>query len=74
VEVLHCAISNYDGEGKLFLGTNDDVSSLIAAASAGWGAIVGEVTVPVRRLGALLEEREIPSTFGLLSIDIEART
>jgi FkbM family methyltransferase len=71
VEVVHCAISNYDGEGKLYLGTNEDVSSLIASASAGWGPIVGEVAVPVRRLGALLEERKIPRSFGLLSIDIE---
>lgn len=71
VDLLNCAVSDYDGEAPFYLGANDDVSSLDRDASAGWGGLAGEVIVPVRRLGPLLNERGVPEKFGLLSIDIE---
>lgn len=71
IDLIQCAVSDYDGEATFFLGVNADVSSLNEGASAGWGPIVGQVTVPVRRLGPLLRERQVPEDFGLLSIDIE---
>ena len=71
VEILPFAVSDYDGEATFYLGQNDDVSSLTKSAALGWGPLTGEVTVPVRRLGPLLRGRDIPTDFGLLSIDIE---
>ena len=71
MDLLNYAVSDYDGEATFYLGANDDVSSLDRDASAGWGGLTGEVLVPVRRLGPLLDERGVPEEFGLLSIDIE---
>lgn len=71
IELLNCAVSDYDGEATFYLGVNEDVSSLDQNASAGWGPLAGEIRVAVRRLGPLLKERGIPEQFGLLSIDIE---
>lgn len=71
MELLNCAISDYEGEATFYLGVNDDVSSLDRNASEGWGPLAGEIRVPVRRLAPLLQERGVPEQFGLLSIDIE---
>lgn len=71
VEVVPYAISDFDGQATFYLGANNDVSSLNLQASLGWGPLTGAVTVPVRRLGPLLEERRIPKNFDVLSIDIE---
>lgn len=71
MDLVQCAVSDYDGEATFYLGVNDDVSSLNEYASLGWGPVAGEVTVPVRRLGPQLEKRGVPLDFGLLSIDIE---
>ncbi len=71
MELLNCAISDYEGQATFYLGVNDDVSSLDRSASEGWGPLAGEVSVPVRRLAPLLKERGVPEQFGLLSIDIE---
>ncbi len=71
IEVIECAVSDYDGEATFYLGVNDDVSSLNEHASLGWGPVAGQITVPVRRLGPLLRDRGIPQDFGLLSVDIE---
>lgn len=71
IELLNCAVSDYDGEAAFYLGVNEDVSSLDRDASVGWGPLAGEVRVAVRRLGPLLKERGVPEQFGLLSIDIE---
>ncbi len=71
VEVVPYAISDYEGEATFYLGINNDVSSLNEHASLGWGPLAGEVTVAVRRLGPLLEERGVPQDFDVLSIDIE---
>ncbi len=69
--VESCAVSDYEGEAMFTLGINDDVSSLNAATAAGWGPVHGQVSVPVRRLGSLLERHGIPQAFDLLSLDIE---
>ena len=69
--VESCAVSDYDGEAVFTLGINDDVSSLDGAAAEMWGPAHGRVTVPVRRLGPLLERHAVPLTFDLLSLDIE---
>lgn len=71
VELLNCAVSDYDGEATFYLGVNEDVSSLDREASSGWGPLAGEMRVAVRRLAPLLKERGVPERFGLLSIDIE---
>lgn len=71
IDLVQCAISDYDGEATFYLGVNDDVSSLNEHASLGWGPVAGQVEVPVRRLGPQLEKRGVPLDFGLLSIDIE---
>ena len=69
--VESCAVSDYDGEAVFSLGFNDDVSSLDAATAEKWGPLYGRVTVPVRRLGSLLQRHAIPPAFDLLSLDIE---
>lgn len=71
VEIIPCAVSDYTGEATFHLGINPDVSSLNADAAAGWGAITGEITVPVERLGNVLRDYGVPQDFDLLSIDIE---
>lgn len=70
-ELLNFAVSDYDGRATLHIGTNDDVSSLNAAAARGWGPTRGAVAVEVKRLGPLLQARAIPPDFDLLSLDIE---
>jgi FkbM family methyltransferase len=71
IELVSCAVSNYAGIGKLYLGANNGISSLQRHATAGWGPIRGEVAVPVRRLGEILAEHSIPLDFDVLSLDIE---
>lgn len=71
VEIIPCAVSDYTGEATFHLGVNPDVSSLNADAASGWGAITGEITVQVERLGNVLRDYGVPQDFDLLSIDIE---
>jgi FkbM family methyltransferase len=71
IELVSCAVSNYVGTGKLYLGSNNGISSLRRQATASWGPIRGEVEVPVRRLGEVLAEHSIPVDFDVLSLDIE---
>jgi FkbM family methyltransferase len=71
IALVHCAVSNSEGKGTLHIGVNDDVSSLTRANTEGWGAMRGEVEVPIRRLGPILEEHKIPTDFDFLSLDIE---
>ncbi len=70
-ELLNVAISDYDGSAVLHIGINDDVSSLDPGAAGAWGQIQGTVGVEVRRLHPLLQAREIPPDFDVLSLDIE---
>jgi FkbM family methyltransferase len=71
MSLINCAVSDYTGSATLHLGVNDDVSSLEAELSKGWGELRGSVTVAVRRLGDILNEHAIPIDFDLLSLDIE---
>jgi FkbM family methyltransferase len=71
VELVSCAISDYTGTTRFYIGANDGVSSLNRHAAAGWGPIKGEIEVPVRRLSEILAERSIPLDFDVLSLDVE---
>jgi FkbM family methyltransferase len=71
VEVVNCAVSDFNGRAQFTLGANDDVSSLEASSAASWGDTRGVVDVLVRRLPDLLEEARAPLCFDLLSLDIE---
>ena len=70
-KIIPCAVSDYDGQGKLTIGINDDVSSLAETEAARWGKARGSIEVDVRRLPDVLDENEIPCDFDLLSLDIE---
>lgn len=65
------AVSDFNGNAELTIGSNDDVSSLDPAVAASWGQTRGTVQVIVRRLPEILAEHGIPLEFGLLSLDIE---
>ncbi len=69
--LINCAVSDYSGTAKFFLGVNDDVSSLTHDAAQGWGAVQGEVEVTVERLSRILGQNGVPHDFDLLSIDAE---
>jgi FkbM family methyltransferase len=69
--VESCAVSDYDGEANFTLGIGPEVSSLDNDHAARWGPTSGQVTVPVWRLGTLLDRHAIPHAFDLLSLDIE---
>jgi FkbM family methyltransferase len=71
VKVVHCAVSDSEGKGVLHIGVNDGVSSLTEATAKLWGDTRGKVEVPIRRLGSILKENNIPHDFDLLSLDIE---
>lgn len=70
-ELVSCAIGTDEGRQSFFIGTNDDVSSLLEGAAKAWGEVRGRHEVQVRRLGPILEERAIPADFDILSLDIE---
>ncbi|MBY0338981.1 MAG: FkbM family methyltransferase [Acetobacteraceae bacterium] len=69
--LVNCAVSDYEGEARFFLGINADVSSLSRDVAEGWGSTTGEISVPVRRLPTILAEHGVPHAFDLLSLDIE---
>ncbi len=69
--LVNCAVSDYSGVAKFFLGVNDDVSSLTRDAALGWGEVQGEVEVKVEMLSRVLREHSIPLDFDVLSIDAE---
>jgi FkbM family methyltransferase len=71
VQIINCAVSNYNGTALFYIGVNNDVSSLQQNAALGWGPIQGTVDVTVRRLSEILQEYIIPFDFDLLSLDIE---
>jgi FkbM family methyltransferase len=73
VEIVNCAVSDYSGNGVLYIGVNDDVSSLQEQNAAGWGPTRGQIAVTVRRLSKILDENGIPRDFDLLSLDIEGQ-
>jgi FkbM family methyltransferase len=71
VRVVHCAVSDYEGSGMLYIGANDRVSSLSEVNARHWGEIRGRIQVPIRRLAGVLAEYAISLNFDLLSLGIE---
>lgn len=65
------AVSDEPGKGKLSLGINSDISSLSPEFTSAWGPVIGNISVPVRRLPDILNEYNVPHNFDLLSLDIE---
>lgn len=71
VTVVKSAVSDYVGEANLYIGTNDDVSSLTEQNALSWGETKGKIEVGVRLLSEILSQHNIPKDFDLLSLDIE---
>ena len=71
IELVNCAISDYDGFATFTVGVNDDVSSLNPENALSWGSVRGEVEIEVKRLHPFLRSRKVPTDFDLLSLDIE---
>lgn len=69
--LVNCAVSDTEGEATLYIGINDDVSSLDRQSALNWGELRGERSIPVRRLGSILAEQNVGLDFSLLSLDIE---
>jgi FkbM family methyltransferase len=69
--LVRCAVSDVEGPVVLHLGVVDGVSSIIRATAEAWGPLRGNVEVQARRLGAILDEQQVPRSFDLLSLDIE---
>lgn len=71
ITLVEGAVSDYEGEADFHIGINDDVSSLNFENAHAWGDTTATIRVVVRRLASILEENNVPSDFGLLSIDLE---
>lgn len=69
--LVKCAVSDVEGPVVLHLGVVDGVSSIMRATAEAWGPLRGNVEVQARRLGAILDEQQVPLSFDLLSLDIE---
>jgi len=69
--LIRCAVGVEDGKLPLYIGANDDVSSLLQDHAASWGDLKGTVEVQVRRLSNILNEFAVPVDFDVLSLDIE---
>ncbi len=69
--LVRCAVSDIEGTVELHLGVVDGVSSLMRETAEAWGPSRGKVKVQARRLGAILDEQQVPQNFDLLSLDIE---
>jgi FkbM family methyltransferase len=69
--VVCCAVAATEGEATFYLGRNHHLSSLNQEMAESWGDSQGEITVTKRRLHNILDEHQIPSSFAVLSLDIE---
>lgn len=69
--LVKCAVGPSEGKLPFFIGTNNDVSSLLEGAARSWGELRGQVDVEVKRLPNLLRDLRIPPDFDVLSLDIE---
>lgn len=69
--VIHSAISDFEGEIDLYIGSNLDVSSITKAYTTNWCVVEKSVRVKCHRIAPILIEHKIPFDFELLSIDIE---
>jgi FkbM family methyltransferase len=70
-DLVNVAVSNKPGRAKLFLGINDEISSIHREWTAGWGPVHDSVEVDVETLPSVLNRSGVPKRFGLLSIDAE---
>jgi hypothetical protein len=70
-KLVNVAISNRKGEGTLFLGVHDEISSLHHGVTASYGAIREQLSVIIERLPDVLLANNIPTDFGLLSVETE---
>ena len=66
ITVHECALSDVDGEATLFLSPVSDASNSMVA---GFRTATGEVTVPTRRLDAVVADTAMPPT--IVKIDVE---
>jgi FkbM family methyltransferase len=69
--LVRSAVSDVEGLVVLHLGVVDGVSSIVPGTAEAWGPSRGSVEVQARRLGAILDEQQVPLNFDLLSLDIE---
>lgn len=69
--LVNCAVGSSPGRQTLYLGINDQVSSLDADLVRRWGERVGGIEVDVRRIDDVLGEHKVPHDFDILSIDVE---
>jgi FkbM family methyltransferase len=69
--LVRSAVSDVEGPVVFHLGVVDGVSSIILAMAEMWGPSRGSVEVQARRLGAILDEQQVPLNFDLLNLDIE---
>lgn len=70
-EIIHTAVSDYEGTASFTLSQEPDHSSLVSDWTNRFGGPKGSVTVPVQRLPNILKARNVPKNFGVLSIDVE---
>ena len=71
LQLVSCAVSDFNGSATFTRGINDDVSSLQPDLAAAWGPTAGEFEVSVKTLSSILDAYAVPKEFDLLSIDIE---
>ena len=69
--LVGCAVGPTEGVLPFYIGSNDDVSSLLKDAAFSWGDLRGQVEVEVKRLPDILRDLKIPHDFDVLSLDIE---
>ncbi len=69
--LVECAVGPSEGVMPFYIGSNDDVSSLLKDAAVSWGELRGQVEVEVQRLPKILQRLKIPQSFDVLSLDIE---
>ena len=69
--LVRCAVGPTEGVLPFYIGSNDDVSSLLKDAAFSWGELRGQVDVEVNRLHNVLRGLNIPRDFDVLSVDIE---
>ncbi len=70
-KLVKCAVGTTEGKLPFYVGSNDDVSSLLKDAAEGWGELRGQIDVEVKRLPDILRRLKVPHDFDVLSIDIE---
>jgi FkbM family methyltransferase len=70
-DVANVAVSSQPGKAKLYLGINDEISSIHREWTAAWGPVRDFVEIDVETLPSVLTRFDVPKRFGLLSIDAE---